>query len=453
MKLRLVLVLLVLALVAWGLWGLLYVGPEPRLSLETDRPAVGLPGTAVTAAAEIPAGGIASLSLVAVQGDHEVVLGEARDELPTPWEFWKKVPPRTAGLEARLAKGSPDWLAEGKVTLRLVAERRHGFLRHPEPVVVEKTLEVRFRPPSLGVVSTKHYVRQGGAGAVVFRVGPAAVRSGVRVGKVEIPSHPLPGGGEGEQFCLYGVPWNLDDPGEIRLFAEDAAGNRAEQAFVDHFRRHPPRRDTIRLSDRFLERVVPAIASRTPGFDASGSLLDQYLRINGELRRANRAKIAELSRQSEEAFSWHGRFLQLPNSARRAGYADDRTYVYKGRVVDRQVHLGLDLASTARAPVPAANAGKVLYADWLGIYGNVVVLDHGYGLLSLYAHLSSIDVAPGQVVKKGEILGRTGATGLAGGDHLHLGIFVSGVAVDPIEWFDARWIRNNLADKLPLPGE
>ncbi len=453
MKVRVVLVFLVLLLAAWGLWGLLYVGPAPVLVLATGRPAVGLPGTGVTATVEIPAGGVARVRLLAEQGNRSAVLGELRDDLPTPWEFWKRVPGRTARLEARLGKGSPRWLAEGKVTLRVVAERRHGLLRRPAPVVVEKSLPVRFRPPSLGVVSARHYVRQGGAGAVVFRVGPTAVRSGVRVGGVEIPSHPLPGGGKGERFCLYGVPWDLDDPAGIRLFAEDSAGNRVEQAFIDHFRRHPPRRDTIRLSDRFLRRVVPAIASRTPGFDASGTLLEQYLRINGDLRRANRAKVAELSGRSAETFSWRGRFLQLPNSARRAGYADDRTYVYRGKVVDRQVHLGLDLASTARAPVPAANGGRVLYAGWLGIYGNVVILDHGYGLLSLYAHLSTIDVKPGREVKKGEILGRTGATGLAGGDHLHLGIFVGGVAVDPIEWFDPRWIRNNLADKLPLPAD
>ena len=450
---RLVLLLLVVGLAAWGTWGLVYLGPVPSLALATDREAVGLPGTAVTGNVEIPRGGADRVVLEAVQGDRSAVLAERSLDPPPPWRAWERVPASTVRLETRLAKGKPEWLREGKVTLRLVAFRRHGMLRNPEPVVLEKTLAVRFRPPRIDLLSTRHYVRQGGAGAVVFRVGPAAVRSGVRVGEVEIPSHPLPGGGEGERFCLFGVPWNVDDPAAIRLFAEDAGGNRSERAFVDHFRRHPPRRDTIRLSDRFLERVVPAIASRTPGFDASGSLLEQYLRINGELRRANRARIAELSRRSEEAFLWRGRFLQLPNSARRAGYADDRTYLYRGRKVDRQVHLGLDLASVARAPVPAANSGKVLWADWLGIYGNVVILDHGYGLLSLYAHLSSIDVKPGQEVAKGEILGRTGATGLAGGDHLHLGIFAGGVAVDPIEWFDARWIRNNLADKLPLPTE
>ena len=85
---------------------------------------------------------------------------------------------------------------------------------------------------------------------------------------------------------IYALPWDLDDESAIRLFAEDDAGNRVETAFLDLFKSRPPRTDDIQLTDGFLERVVPAIASRTAGFDDSGSLLDQYLEINGNLRQA-----------------------------------------------------------------------------------------------------------------------------------------------------------------------
>jgi murein DD-endopeptidase MepM/ murein hydrolase activator NlpD len=116
--------------------------------------------------------------------------------------------------------------------------------------------------------------------------------------------------------------------------------------------------------------------------------------------------------------------------------------------VDHQVHLGYDLASVKNAPIPAANDGVVVMARYLGIYGNVIVIDHGYGLMSLYGHLSSIAVTEGQEVARGETIGNTGETGLAGGDHLHFTMMLQGLPVDPKEWWDAHWIRDRLASKL-----
>jgi len=141
----------------------------------------------------------------------------------------------------------------------------------------------------------------------------------------------------------------------------------------------------------------------------------------------------------------------MPNSARAANFAETRTYIYEGHKVDQQTHLGLDLASTARAPVPAPNSGRVVFAGWMSLYGNAVIIDHGYGLLSLCSHMSTVDVAAGDRVQKGERIGTSGATGLAGGDHLHLEVFVHGQSVDPMEWLDAKWIKDNLATKLEVP--
>jgi murein DD-endopeptidase MepM/ murein hydrolase activator NlpD len=131
-----------------------------------------------------------------------------------------------------------------------------------------------------------------------------------------------------------------------------------------------------------------------------------------------------------------------------SAFADRRSYTYGGQQVDQQTHLGFDLAVTRNTPVPAANDGVVVLARYFGIYGNAVVLDHGYGIMSLYAHLATTAVARGQSVARGDILGRTGATGLAGGDHLHFTILVQGLPVNPTEWWDARWIRDHLVRPL-----
>jgi len=131
-----------------------------------------------------------------------------------------------------------------------------------------------------------------------------------------------------------------------------------------------------------------------------------------------------------------------------ASFAQERTYLFEGMAVSKSTHLGVDLASTERAPIESANNGVVVYTGYLGIYGNTVIVDHGLGLSSLYAHLSDITVKIGQNVARGETLGNSGSTGLAGGDHLHFSILVGGEFVNPTEWWDAHWIRDNVTGKL-----
>jgi len=450
---RIAMALAVLGLVGVGflLRGALYVGPEPVVEMATDRPAVG-PATRVQASFREPRSGLGVVRLELIQGDHTVVLAQERFRRPGPFALFGRGEHKDAVLAAVVGRESHPFLGEGELLLRAVAEQVTGPFRSRAEKVVETRLPVRFRPPRLTVLSAQHYVRQGGSGVVVFSADEHAVRAGVRTGEVEHPSWPLLGGGAAERFSLYGIPWDLEDGRQVKVFAEDAAGNRAENPFLNRLRPFQGRRDTIQLPDAFLERVVPAIAAETPELEFSGSLLEQYLLINGELRRRNLAAVADMAEETTPEFLWSGPFVQLPNSQRRAGYGETRDYIYRGQVVDRQTHLGLDLASVARAPVPAANAGRVVFAGWLGIYGNTVVLDHGYGLMSLYGHLTDIAVMPGDMVGREEIVGRTGITGLAGGDHLHLEIFVNGISVDPIEWLDGRWIRDTLHAKLPMPG-
>lgn len=436
------------AAIACGLWLVLRIGPAPTIELATDRPAVG-EATDVTAVFSEPTGGLGPIRLELIQGDRVAVLAERELTPGSLLPFSGDRGTAEASLTAVVGTAAQDWLDGTDVVVRATAERSAGVLRRVDPVVVERVLPVRLRPPRLELVSSQNYGRQGGSGAVVYRAGPTATRSGVRAGTHRSIGSPLPDGGPDDRFVIYALPWDLADDSEIRLFAEDDAGNVVEMPFLDLFKTRPRRVDTVELSDAFLERVVPAIASRTPGFDENRPLLDQYLTINGELRRAELERVAELSRSSEPRFLWSGPFLQMTNSALEANFAQVRSYRYEGREVDRQTHLGLDLASTSRAPVPAPNAGRVLLAGWMSLYGNAVVIDHGYGLLSLCGHLSTIDVAEGDAVERGRIIGSSGATGLAGGDHLHLEIFVHGQSVDPLEWLDGKWIADNITSKIP----
>jgi murein DD-endopeptidase MepM/ murein hydrolase activator NlpD len=199
--------------------------------------------------------------------------------------------------------------------------------------------------------------------------------------------------------------------------------------------------------------VVPAILEGTREVNPQGDTLAKFLVINGDLRRKNAAKIASFARETSPEMLWRGIvFHPFTNSAVESAFADQRTYLYKGKEVDRQTHLGFDLARVANSPVVAANRGKVMYADELGIYGNCVIIDHGMGVQSLYGHLSSISVKAGDTVEKEQELGRSGMTGLAGGDHLHFTMLVNGHMVNPVEWWDEHWIQDRIIRKLKAAG-
>tara|TARA_B100001013_G_scaffold260940_1_gene163721 strand:- start:416 stop:1051 length:636 start_codon:yes stop_codon:yes gene_type:complete len=207
------------------------------------------------------------------------------------------------------------------------------------------------------------------------------------------------------------------------------------------------------VSDSFLRQVVPDIVARSDEFRTlplppDADLLAQYLAINGGLRRLNRERLIALAAETATERLWDGPFRQLGNSQVESGFADHRTYVHDGQEVDQQIHLGFDLAATANVPVLASNAGRVVWADYLGIYGNCVIIDHGMGLQSLYAHLASIAVDTGDAVALGDELGLSGTTGLAGGDHLHFAILLHGWPVTPMEWWDPHWIEDRITRKL-----
>jgi murein DD-endopeptidase MepM/ murein hydrolase activator NlpD len=325
-----------------------------------------------------------------------------------------------------------------------------------------KDIQVRLEPPAIAVLSTHHYVNLGGSEMVVYRATPADVYSGVRVGDVEYPGFPASGAGvagadPSVRVAFFALLYNQDLRTRIVAFARDEAGNEATAGFIDNVFPKPQKRSRIELDDRFVGRVVPEILEHSPELKMAppapgGDLITPFLAINGELRRANAATIAALAKKTSASKLWSGPFTQLGNSKVEAAFADHRTYVYKGKEVDQQVHLGFDLAVTSRVPIVAANAGTVMNASWLGIYGNCVIVDHGMGVQSLYGHLSSFDVKVGDTVTKGQTVGRSGMTGLAGGDHLHFTMLVNGQMVNPVEWWDPHWIDDRVQRKLGEAG-
>jgi len=285
----------------------------------------------------------------------------------------------------------------------------------------------------------------------------------VRVGDLEYPGYPaagagLPGADPTLKIAFFALLDDQELNTPIAAFARDEAGNEAKVGFIDNVFEKPFKKSRIALDDKFLERVVPEILQHAPELNmapppAGADVMPAFLKINGELRRINAAEIAKTAEQgTAPRMLWSGPFVQLGNSQVEASFADHRTYLYNGKEVDQQVHRGFDLAVTANVAVAAANDGIVLHASWLGIYGNCVIIDHGMGVASLYGHLSSFDVKVGDKVKRGQTIGRSGMTGLAGGDHLHFTMLVNGRMVNPVEWWDPHWIADRVDRKLREAG-
>ncbi len=298
--------------------------------------------------------------------------------------------------------------------------------------------------PRVSADGLEHIINQGGSELVTFTPTGAWTEAGVKVGDYTFRSFPLPNK-PGEYFSLFGFFWSLPTDTPIYVFAGNPSGAMAKATFRAKVDAKKFRKSTIALETMNVDRIVNQI---DPDHKIPGDTIQRFVYINNEMRKKNNKTLADLRFQTAPKFLWSGAFLPMVDSTVESRFADDRTYTWQGKKVDEQTHLGFDLAKLAHSPIPASNDGKVLWADDLGIYGNCVVIDHGFGLQSFYGHLSEFLVKKGDMVKKGQIIGKTGSTGLAGGDHLHFGMQVDGVQITPVDWWDPHWVKDRILSKL-----
>lgn len=339
-------------------------------------------------------------------------------------------------------------LKEGPAVLKVSARDRSWWRWFGgNETVIQKNLAIDVTPPTLELVADDRYVSFGGAGALVYKASADTATSGIKIGNYFFPGYQKQIKDQPDHFfVLFAHPY--DTPAEARavLVATDKAGNTREMPLVYELRNVNYRKSTIKITDAFIQgKVAPLVSDvNTRG----GSPKDIFIRVNQDLRKENDDKIAAITKKGTPKMLWQGAFSQLSNSKVEANFADARSYDYNNEIISNAYHLGFDLSVTRQYPVEAANSGTVAFTGDLGIYGNTVILDHGLGLFTLYSHLSSIAVKEGESVKSRDILGKTGETGLAAGDHLHYGVYLNGVAVLPIEWWDQKWINDNIAPKL-----
>jgi murein DD-endopeptidase MepM/ murein hydrolase activator NlpD len=348
----------------------------------------------------------------------------------------KNEPP--ADIKFSAGKTRAPALHDGKARL-IVEAQANDF--HGGTATVVLDVDVNTQPPRVTADGVQHYINQGGAELVAFTVSGYWTEAGVRVGSYTFRSFQLQGRPAGERFSIFAFPWDVPADTVPIVYARNPSGIEAKAHFWCKVFPKKFRSRDLELPDSFVDKVVDEIDP-----NGSGDKLQRFLKINGDLRRENNRTLADLRLKSEERMLWSGPFWRYGKT--ESEFADHRAYVYHGKVVDHQTHLGFDLSDVQHAPVVAANDGKVVFAGPLGIYGNCIVVDHGYGLQSIYGHLSQLAVKPGDMVKRGQEMGRSGATGMAGGDHLHFSMQVDGVQITPVEWWDPHWIHDRILSKV-----
>lgn len=438
-----VILFLLLVIVAGLVAAAFYLRPRfesqpPQVTITPNADVIGVAPLQVDVAD--PGSGLKAVSVTLSSGgtEHRIAFEQ----------FGEAVPTRRISIDPTKIAG----LKEGPAVLRVAARDASlaNFFKGNE-TMLEKNLTIDVTPPTLELVADDRYVNFGGVGAIVYKASPDTATSGVKMGGRFFPGFAgVVKGNPEHRFALFAHPYDAAPDTKAVLVATDKAGNTREMPLVYELKNVKYRKSNIALSDNFLQNKVAPLL--TDVATRQGSPRDVFVAVNKKLRKENEDRIREITSKASPSILWSGAFSQLSNSKVEANFADQRTYVYNGEPIDTAYHVGYDLSVTKHYPAEASNNGTVAFVGNLGIYGNTVILDHGLGLYTLYSHLNSIDVKVGDAVKQRQAIGRTGETGLAAGDHLHFGVYLDGVAVLPVEWWDAKWIEDNIGPKLEGHG-
>ncbi|NPB04944.1 MAG: M23 family metallopeptidase [Aquificae bacterium] len=317
-----------------------------------------------------------------------------------------------------------------------------GVVRLPfkEERIFYQKVVVDLTPPTLEVVRKPRYLKVGEPGVLTLKSSEELLRAQIRFGEAVFPLLEVEGG---TYKTVVTVPlFALEEPQSFYAEAVDAAGNEVRKFVPLPVRLVKFRTVKVEFDRQTLQELLLKF------FNSVEDPAAQFRIVNEEFRREDQRTLVRLAQNSTDRLLAKGAFKQLPGSAVTARYGDHRLYYFEGKKIGESYHGGLDLAKYRHAPVVAANDGRVVFAGRLKIYGNAVVIDHGFGVLTLYGHLLDYSVKVGQTVKKGEVIGRTDTTGFALGDHLHFATLVWGYAANPIYFFDGNYLKYHFYEPL-----
>ncbi len=422
--------ILVIAALGWIFFGSYLEMGKPVIKFDQEVKAIGKQKTIEITFSDLKSG-LSHLNVEIIQDNKGQVLID------------KKIPSKGKNQEtlSLTINVSELKLHDGPAILKITATDHSLF---ENKGILSQAVKIDTVPPQIYLLKNTTYLNQGGTGFVSYQISKAVVSTGIYINNYFIPAHTILADNKSTYITYFAVPMDASKANtRIMVFARDDGGNETNIALPCQIKTKKFRADKMNLSEDFLRQKMPEFQAMLPSLQGK-TPLEVFTYINSQMRNDNFLTIQKICQQSSPKELWEGTFLRMKNGAPMALFGDKRSYMFNKKVIGESIHSGVDLASNARATIEAANKGIVIFAGTLGIYGNAVIIDHGLGLCSLYGHMSSIDTSVGKNVAKGEKIGVSGTSGLAGGDHLHFSIIVGGQFVNPQEWWDPHWIKDNI---------
>lgn len=459
---RVVAVFLIAMLAPFALsgWGDIYQGHlerDPPI-IEIKKPPVGL--------------GLEPVSIEFTLRDKYAGLDEVTvrvEQAGKPREiFQKKYPAKIRVDDVSFPmNGKELGLREGEARLNIVAFDK-SFWNNVARTSVQ--LRVDYTRPEVTLYPDQRNAVLGGTEMVFYRLRETVdTFSGITVGPELLPGFPAKNFDPDfenfpEIYCAF-FPISRDfnaATSTMKLFARDAVGNTSTAPVNYHVQNFAVRPSVETVAPEMLAAKIEPLYEQ---------FLDRQARLNGQdpmrplpaqgdAERIERFKIvneqyrALIERALKPLFSkpkatrfWKESFARFGGRERHV-FGEKISYRMGEVDLGSTVENGVTFASAVDAPVRAANNGIVIFSDNLGPYGDTVIVDHGFGVTTLYGHLGSMTRLEGDRVERGDIIGKVGDTGLIFSPGLTFEVRLHGTPVRPVEWWDAGWLRDHVDQKV-----
>lgn len=339
---------------------------------------------------------------------------------------------------------------DGSLRIDVYDSSKWNFFSGNQTVTNSKVV-IDKRSPVVNVVSNSYLLRQGGSGVIVAEISDDNIKDYYVSFNDEELFELFPFTKKNFYISIITWPIDIKEFKKVNIVAIDKAGNKTITKVPFYIKPFKEKVDQIKITDDFVNNVSKHVLENSDMSIPEGTA-DIFVKVNKDVREKNVKTIREIVKKNLEA---SGRipfdvktFVRMTNAATFAQFGERRHYTYNDQKIDEAWHLGMDWASSKRADIIVTNPGKVIFKGYLGIYGDTAIIDHGLGLSTLYAHTSNIDVEVNDEIKTGQKIGNTGSTGAVFGDHLHFGVLVQGIEVNPNEWLDYEWIKVNLTKTI-----
>jgi len=335
-----------------------------------------------------------------------------------------------------------------KIKVEAIDNSKWNFLNGNS---VNKTFDIKIDKikPVASVINNSRYIKRGGSAVAVVKVSDKNLKEAYITFNDKVKFKLTPFYKENYFVSLIAWPIDIEDFLIVNLVAIDKAGNKTVSKIPLYLQKANLKTDTIKISEKFINDVSKNVLTKS-SHDIPSELENIFVAQNKDIRKENidllrKVGLTKMDYSKIDSFKIKN-FRRLNGSKTVAGFAERRSYIFNGNKIDEEWHLGMDWAKVKHTKIVSSNPGKIIFNSYLGIYGNVVLIDHSLGLASLYAHLNNSNVTLGQDVYNNSKIGNTGTTGAVLGDHLHFGILVQGIEVDPVEWMDKNWIKTRITN-------